>query len=50
MSYVKEVAIIAIAGISTFAIYRGINGTFLALCISAIAGLAGYEIGKKRGS
>ena len=47
MSYIKEVAIVAIALIEIAALAMGMNGTVLALAVGAIAGIAGHEIGKR---
>lgn len=38
------VAILVIAGLSMFAMHKGIDGKALALTIAAIAGLGGYGI------
>lgn len=42
------VAILAIAGITIFAVNLGHDGTLLLGSIAAIAGLAGYQIGKQK--
>ncbi len=39
-------AIIAVALIEGFAIYKGINGTMLGLALIVIAGLGGYHLKK----
>lgn len=49
MSYIKEIAIIGIVVIVSVALFKGINGVLLASAIGAIAGIAGYQIGKERG-
>lgn len=35
-------AIVAIAGLEAYAIYKGVNGTLLAAALALIAGIAGY--------
>ena len=47
MSYVKEIAIISITAIEITALCTGVDGTVLAAVVGAIAGIAGYSIGKK---
>ena len=42
------IAILAITIIETLAIFRGIDGALLAAAIAAIAGLGGYQIGKRK--
>lgn len=37
------VAIVCITGLEAYALYLGINGTFLALGMATIAGLGGFE-------
>jgi len=41
------VAILAIAGLCAFGLKMGHDGTLLLTAIAAIAGLAGYQIGKR---
>lgn len=48
MTYVKEIAIIGIVAIEIYALHQGVNGTFLAVAVGAIAGIAGFIIGKKK--
>ena len=42
------VAIIALVILECAALFAGINGTVFTLVIGAIAGIAGYEIGKAK--
>lgn len=37
-------AIVCITGLEAYALYLGINGTYLALGMAAIAGLGGFEV------
>ena len=41
------VAILAIGGLAAYGLFLGHNGTLLLTAIAAIAGLAGYQIGKR---
>ena len=43
----KYTAIIVIGIIALYALYLGMNGIALSLTIGAIAGLGGFEIGKR---
>jgi len=43
---VSLVGIIAIAGIEFYALAHGVNGVALATSIGAIAGLAGFSVGR----
>lgn len=43
---IREVAIGGIVILEAIALYMGVNGTILSLCIGAIAGIAGYTIAK----
>ncbi len=36
------IAIVAIAGLEAYAIYKGIDGALLAIAVGLIAGIAGY--------
>ena len=47
-NYIKEIAIAGIVILVSVAIYKDLDGVLLATGISAIAGIAGYEIGKRR--
>ena len=42
------VAIIAIVIMEVVALMQGIDGKILATCLMLVAGLGGYEIGKKK--
>ena len=42
------IAILAIVALEVVAITQGINGALLAGSIAIIAGLGGYQVGKKR--
>jgi len=44
------IAIVAITILESIALLKGVNGALLSICIAAIAGLGGYEIGSKRKS
>ena len=44
---IKACAIIALAMLESVAIITGIDGAYFLVVVAAIAGLAGYEIGKK---
>jgi uncharacterized membrane protein len=41
-------AILSIGGLAGYGLFLGHNGTLLLTAIAAIAGLAGYQIGKRR--
>jgi len=41
-------AILAITALECFALAQDINGALLGFAIAAIAGLGGYEIGKRK--
>lgn len=41
------VAIGAITVLEAVALYMGVNGTVLAAVVAAIAGIAGYQVGKR---
>jgi hypothetical protein len=47
INIITLVAIIAITGLETLAILKGIDGTFFGVVIAAIAGLGGYQVGLK---
>lgn len=47
-NYIKEIAILALAAIELYALSIGLNGALLSLVVAAIAGLGGYELGKRR--
>lgn len=49
-NYVKELAIAGIVVIVCVALYLGVDGVLLASAIGGIAGIAGYELGQKRGT
>ncbi len=46
MNWTTITAIIALAAIEIVALLKGINGAYLAIVITAVAGLGGYQAGK----
>lgn len=44
---IREVAIGAIALLEVIALFRGVDGALLGAAVAAIAGIAGYEVGKR---
>lgn len=48
MNKTTVIAIIAICVLEGVAIFKGINGAALAGALTLIAGLGGYELGKKK--
>ncbi|MBA7542419.1 hypothetical protein ES705_34740 [subsurface metagenome] len=46
MNWTTIVAIVALATLEIVALIKGINGAYLTIVISAIAGLGGYQAGK----
>lgn len=48
MIFAIVMAMLCITGLEAYALYLGINGTYLALGIAAIAGIGGFEVSKLR--
>jgi len=46
-NYIKEVTIISLTSLGIFAMWKGIDSGILVTIASAIAGLGGYELGKR---
>lgn len=46
MNWTTITAIIALLALETVALLKGVNGAYLAIVITAIAGLGGYQVGK----
>ncbi|MBA7572609.1 hypothetical protein ES708_14392 [subsurface metagenome] len=46
MNWTTITAIIALAALEIVALLKGVNGAYLAIVITAIAGLGGYQVGK----
>ena len=47
MSRMKEIGIICITALGAVALFKGIDGVIFGAVIAAIAGIAGYETGKR---
>jgi hypothetical protein len=45
---ISGLAIITIGGLAGYGLYLGHDGTLLLTAIAGIAGLAGYQVGRKR--
>lgn len=44
---VATVAIVCIAGLEAYALYQRIDGAVISLAFAAIAGIAGFKLGRK---
>ncbi|GAJ05869.1 unnamed protein product [marine sediment metagenome] len=46
MNWTTITAILALLALETVALLKGVNGAYLSIVITAIAGLGGYQVGK----